>query len=255
MSNKILGMDVSRYQLQPDDIAAGRNIDWQKAWDAGIRWVAIRCTVGNYYYDPCFERFWNGAKSIGMKCSPYFVTAPLDTYGQRIRGKLQAQWAAEKFGERDYDFSPVLDAEIAKGGTEWTSAVNWEMMEYMRKYFGSGEVYTNAGFANSYLTASYWKNIDLFVASWYRDEPYLPNTWRGILGQPVRWQWTNKGIGKDYGCTSANVDLDYWLEPWDISPPPPVEPPVTEYPEVITLKIEGNFGTEKYSGSAKIKRQ
>lgn len=249
MSERILGMDVSRYQLQPDDIAAGRNINWEKAWNSGIRWVAIRFTVGNYYKDPCRERFWEGAKAVGMKCSPYFVSAPLDTFGQRISGQLQAQWAAEVFGERDYDFPPILDAEIERGDAEWIKAVQWEMMENMHHYFGDGEVYTNANFANEYLCADYWKNIGLFVASWYRDEPFVPWTWRNIKDQPVRWQFTNKGDGLDFGCTSSNVDLDYWLEPWEVVTSHPEPEPVVLPDEIeVNVKIDG----AKWSGIAKL---
>jgi GH25 family lysozyme M1 (1,4-beta-N-acetylmuramidase) len=253
MPNKILGMDVSRYQLQPDDIAAGKNIDWEKAWSAGVRWVAIRFTVGDYYKDPCRERFWSGAKAAGMKCAPYFVTMPVNTYRERIRGSEQARWAAQIFEERDLDFPPVLDAEIAGGGAEWTSAVNWEMHEHMVKRFGAAQVYTNAGFGNQYLYNSYWGKTDLFIANWGVEIPLLPNAWKGIKGQPVRWQYTNQGNGYKYGCTSRHVDLDWWLTEWETIEPPPVEPPVVIYPEELTGSISVSLGDKDYTQGLKLK--
>ncbi len=41
-------LDISKYQAP---------VDWDKMWDAGVRLVILRLTVGDYYKDTEFDNF------------------------------------------------------------------------------------------------------------------------------------------------------------------------------------------------------
>jgi GH25 family lysozyme M1 (1,4-beta-N-acetylmuramidase) len=104
----IIGADISRYQ----DIT-----DW-KALSKAISFVAIRCTVGDYYSDYKFEEYWDKSGEVGIPHTAYMVIAPADsTNVRKISAKAQMDYFFSKFGDREPDYPIILDAELSRTQT------------------------------------------------------------------------------------------------------------------------------------------
>jgi len=201
-------MDISRYQSSPENVEKKQTINWQRAWDAGIRAVAIRCTVGDYYVDPMFAVNWNGAVDQGMAVTVYHVIKPLQTY------KSQMEWLFKALGYRLTDFPIVLDCELTDGQKRATVT---NVIQFARGYIADKDrrlpiIYTRQSWWDcSVFNWSGWQECDLWLA-WYPwgETPTVPSSriprdWK----EWKFWQYSADGNGKggEYGCDSKDIDL------------------------------------------------
>ena len=72
-TGKTDGIDVSKYQTDP---IKGNTVDYHQCYQDGVKFAALRCTVGDYYADPYFAEFWEGFRAAGILVTPYIVVAP-----------------------------------------------------------------------------------------------------------------------------------------------------------------------------------
>ncbi len=194
------GIDVSRHQAE---------IDWQKVADAGILWAAMRCTIGDYYFDDKFEFNFDGAKAVGIIPFPYHVL-------RTDKGdEAQTNWFLEHLGGRK-TWMNVIDCEVVSGSskTQRGSVLNYTMRDIEAETHAMTIIYTNANFWNTYMPPSFggrqFKNSVLHVASYGVNDgkrppkppyPRLPDLWDDYGA----WQYTDRGR---VAGINANVDLD-----------------------------------------------
>ena len=111
---KTFGIDVSRYQ----DSSAGHNTtNYQQCFEDGVKFAAIRCTVGDYYTDPRFYENWDGFGAVGILRTPYIVVAPAWSAEWDYRKvTAQAHWDdfMRVFGDREPDLPIALDCELSR---------------------------------------------------------------------------------------------------------------------------------------------
>lgn len=92
-----MGMDVAKYQ---------GTIDWQKAYNAGVRFAFIKAGSKNGV-DPYFAENMRGAKAAGIKTGVYlysYATSVAEAYSEAV---LMISW----LDEYEIDFPVVYDVE------------------------------------------------------------------------------------------------------------------------------------------------
>ena len=101
-------IDVSRYQSTLDDDGnIIKHMNFEQAASQGIIATAIRCTVGDYYTDPCFADNWKNAGAAGLMRTAYHVITPADSYGRVISAEKQIDRFLSVFGNRQPEFEIV----------------------------------------------------------------------------------------------------------------------------------------------------
>ena len=214
----IEGVDVSKWQ---------GTMDWQKCRDAGARYAGIRCTVGDYYFDPEFERNWDGAKAAGLKVVPYHVVVPT------ISADKQMTFFIENFTTlRIPDFPYVLDCERVDGQNPRTiTAVTQNCVNFIADNWGEYPIiYTAQGYWNANIFDwSGWEKCPLWVANYTTaDKPAMPKDWDDWQ----MWQWSadGNGMGPTYGADGSQaIDLnrmkpEFWEKYSGDAPEPEPEP-------------------------------
>lgn len=97
-----LGVDVNRYEPLVDGAAAAR---------AGVKFVAVRVTVGDYYTDPTWLQSWQQAQAANIPVTGYHVLTPdRPAEGQvgRFLREVQGRAPTAPLGW-------VLDCELDRG--------------------------------------------------------------------------------------------------------------------------------------------
>lgn len=215
----INGLDISRWQ---------GDVDFERAWQAGVRFVMIKCSEGSSWIDPKFTDFYERAKSVGMAVGAYHWYRPLSA-------SAQMTIIQEAIGDRKLDFPLALDVEYHHNAKPDLYTSYLQQLVNKLSGFGGFEwpmIYTRASFWDSYvLSWSGWRQLPLWVAHWKTTKPTLPrdwNTWH-------IWQY-DVDVGENWGAESRQVDVDYWNEAFPfpgtvpVPEPPPPEPPPPEPP-------------------------
>jgi len=253
-------MDISMYQLLPSSVEQGKTINWQKAWDAGIRVVAIRATVGNWYTDPVFEPNWNGAKEIGMVTTAYHVIKPSHSF----QSQMDRFFSVLK--DKKADIPLVLDNELQDNKSKQViTNVIQKSAQYIADKDGRNPFnYTRQSWWDiNVLSWSKWNEYPLWVA-WYPYDPEYPTVPKERIPRDYTtytlWQFSADGNnqGSKYGCESKAVDLNKFNgtpEEFDVMfntnisngttppPPPPPPPSYTQEEKVDILWREaGKYG-------------
>lgn len=216
----IQGIDVSRYQNAPitdkdENIIGYKPLDYQKAYDAGVRWAAVRATVGNYYIDPTFKMNFEGYANLGIETHAYMVVMPRVTDNGV---KITAQQHVDKLHEAirllaldarlKAQTNYILDCEKSRG------ADKWEMTALIEEIISRSVmpiIYTRAWWWDTnVLRSEEWQRNRLHVANYKVDEPLLPKDW----DEWYAWQYSadGNGLGKQYGVASTSIDLNHVQE-------------------------------------------
>ena len=240
------GIDVSRYQGV---------IDWEQVAASGVKFAAIRATVGDYYTDPTFAANWAGAKAAGLLVTAYHVVKP----GCDINGQMDL--LNEATGGLQFDLPPVLDVELHDDSlpTMVGFTVRGCVDLLMERYPVRPIIYTARWFWNDYVRPlDLASDCPLWVAS-YSDtatEPYMPTGWDDWAW--TFWQYNNEGVvpGIVGDCdqnrfNGSCADFEEWrtsqliepeLDPPDEPDPPTVKPPFIPEPAepgpVVTRPIQ-----------------
>jgi MYXO-CTERM domain-containing protein len=100
--------------LQGVDTSSGQGtVDWSSAKSAGVDWVIMKATQGNYDDDSGFPLNWAPAKAAGVVRGAYHFFDPT------IDGVTQANYFLAAMGPLDAeDLSPMLDVECPTGPTD-----------------------------------------------------------------------------------------------------------------------------------------
>lgn len=220
MSNRALGLDVSRWQPV---------IDWAKVKAAGATYVFVKATQGTTGVDDKFAAHWAGAKAVGMWRGAYHFYQPT------VNAVEQAKKFMSRLGNDPGELPPVLDVEIAGVGPAALRDGCLAWLNEVEQQMGRRPiVYTRASFWNIYLrdikTTRYpdWTaNYPLWTAHYNTtvEQPMLPKGWNAW----TFWQFTESGAIDGYkGKTDQNwyngtvEDLQAWVEAGPAQPLAPV---------------------------------
>lgn len=232
----IQGVDISRYQ--------GDNIDFNKMYANGARFVGIRFSQGINYKDSMAQANYAKAKAAGLKVFPYHFTTmdnPVD----------QANWFKQCMGDLKFDFSPAMDVEFynppsqlygysneieplyefrydpplltnrLKAVTYLLTIPNESIVDTLGRQligfqgFQKPKIYTNVSSGNKVFKSKIMgTRYDLWVAHWsgptvQLTRPTLPNVWKAADKYEI-WQ---DGVidGYPWGLPQGDkIDHDVW---------------------------------------------
>lgn len=184
------GIDVSEWQ---------GDIDFSAVLNSGIEVAYIRSSVGEDYKDPFFERNYQGFKNAGIKVGFYhYVTAT--TVEEAIR---EAEYFVSVTENKSPDACLAMDYEYFYGlSDEAVNEISKAFLETVEEKSGRNAcVYSDA--YNAKNTFSGLTEYPLWIADYYRSEPYSTGQWETWAG----FQYTDKGRVPGI---SGNVDMDYF---------------------------------------------
>ena len=203
MTERTLGMDISKYQ---------KRVDFNKAKVAGAYFVFIKASQC-LYLDPYFVVNWENANNAGVLRGVYHY---LD-FKNKPSNKSANQWAIDQavfywgvVKNLKYSFPPVCDFEDSGGLSAGT--VRPAFKNFLDSFYSlSGircTIYSSPSFWTSFGSIDqYWLQYPLWWA-------HYTNRSNPTLSKPFTnwnfWQYTSKGDGPKYGCESPYVDLDYF---------------------------------------------
>ena len=189
------GIDVSGWQGV---------IDWDKA-RTKVVFAFIKATEG-VWVDRQFTRNWHEGYRVGVRRGAYlFYRANVDP-GQQARTMLDA--LAGDYGELPI----IVDLEDEEHASPWNTSqiagLRW-CLDLLEKFSGKTPIiYTRKYWFDPYIGNVTWAaRYPLWVANYTYDPavvPLMPASWKTW----AYYQWSNKGIGADYGVQSEMVDLD-----------------------------------------------
>ncbi|MBN1535190.1 MAG: hypothetical protein JW908_00555 [Anaerolineales bacterium] len=217
-------VDVSIYQtIVNEDGDIIRHIDWEKAYQRGVRVAVIRATIGNYRVDKACEYNFKACEALGILPTFYHVETP------EYSGKEQAQYFLDHIPGTPA-IPLVNDNELVRGCNpqKITACTQVIMMMVEDADKRPPFMYTSQGFWDMWVWSwSGWINYPLFVAwyPWFLDISYYkpfpvrrcPRDW--IVkenGKKVSkyslWQMSADGNGKgrEYGMWSGDIDLSHY---------------------------------------------
>jgi len=190
--NIINGIDVSEWQ---------GDIDFNAVKNSGIEIVYIRSGAGEDYKDPFFERNYQNAKNAGLKVGFYhYVTATdVDT---AVR---EAEFFVSLTENKSPDACLAMDFEYFYGLSDGAvNEISKAFLETVEERSGRRAcVYSDA--SNAKNTFSGLTEYPLWVADYYRSEPYSTGQWETWAG----FQYTDRGR---LSGISGNVDMDYFRQ-------------------------------------------
>lgn len=260
--SRIAKLEAILYPVVGVDISS-----WQGAinWDVlatKIYFVFIRAGRGNQDRDTSYSSYLKSAHDKGRGIGIYWYMK-INT-GTNWKNHLDT--IVPIYKDSDSQLPPVFDVEeTALSKTETTGWLQKAVMNFEDRAGVPAMIYTSAGFWNNNTYRNDWaKQLKLWTAHWTTaDAPLIPNDW-GAVANPrtwTFWQYSNKGVGNNYGVSSTSIDLDRYqyslaafntqfkmsltpLEP--VPPPPPPPPPLTDHEMVIAMwnygKTQGWWG-------------
>jgi lysozyme len=203
----VKGVDVSSWQI-PD------NLDYQAMVDQGYKYIAIRCTVGNYHSDIQFPIHWERAGDVGLMRMPYFVIAPADSNGRQISAAQHMTRFLDSFGDREAELPWVLDSELSRGQSKayitdlhiavvdsCFAQLNRYPTIYTRQSWWDLNVNANPRWSQCPLWAARYTNTDIggpWGDGWYKFRDW--QVWHF-------WQWTSHGRIPPY---TGDLDINRW---------------------------------------------
>jgi lysozyme len=247
MTEKVLGIDVSRWQ---DNNSTAQQMDFVKSYAAGARFVFIKSSQANYADEDLLYN-WKSAKAAGLLRAAYhFLTWDIDP-------KIQAQYAWSLIKSDPGELPPIVDFE-------WWSVIPsnaydklWNYVVEMEKLCGKKPIiYTGAFFWNAYGTqADVWKNYPLWIAS-YSDEAYMLDKVKDLTPWDnwLFWQFSSKGDGKKFGAESLDLDMNWFNGSLNdlyrfanisdpVPQPPPIEPPLPPITTDVRMMVVSDIVT------------
>jgi len=202
------GTDVSRYETP---------INFDLNQIRGLKFAAIRCTVGDYYTDPQFRNSWNEYKKRGFLVTGYLVTAPRDNTLMR---RISSHQHLDRFFNSVIGLKPdipwIMDSELTRGErNDYVTQLNHEVALGLSNDLQGNMpiIYTRQSWWDYYINAiPLWSQCDLWAARYsltltspWSDGHYIFRDWKTWKF----WQYTDKGDGIFYGFT-GDGDMDYF---------------------------------------------
>jgi GH25 family lysozyme M1 (1,4-beta-N-acetylmuramidase) len=180
-------------------------MNWAKCAAAGIKFAFIRSTIGASGLDNRFAENWAGAEAAGLLRGAYHLFRPdRDAIAQAEHFVA----TAAKLGE----LPPAVDLEHVPGAAIQPSYPEEVRLFLELRLAGTGRkpiIYTSPSFWQNPLGAPAWgSEYDLWQAQWTSAE--TPDEMAPWDGDWTFWQWTNEGLGTDYGAASTYIDLNHF---------------------------------------------
>lgn len=215
------GVDVSTYQ---------GDIDWNKMKSQGIDFAIIRCgyrgygSAGNMRSDARYKKNIVDAHNAGVKVGVYFFSQAI-TVNEGIEEAKYLISLIEPYKNMidlplvmDYehvspypdDYSRLRDAfrSGALNYTKGTQIVN-AFCDYVRGAGYEPMVYANKDdLSNQKVSGSAisQRGDKIWMARWN----YNPSNPPATDFKYQFWQYSNKGVGANYGVQSSDLDMDVW---------------------------------------------
>lgn len=197
----IKGCDISYWQ---------GNIDFNKMYKAGIRFVIIRAGFGTTI-DKNFVTYINGAIKAGLQVGVYwFIYAKSDAaarnnakkcieviapYKKCIKCGVHADW--------EYD----SDKNAGEMSSAKRSSIVRTFLSKLQEEEYEVSIYSNQDYIQSgKFTASLIAEFPLWFAKY--SQSMGKYACKGLGGHPYIWQHTSEGCGSVYGVSSKFLDLD-----------------------------------------------
>lgn len=197
MAERLLGIDVSRYQ---------GTVDWAKVKAAGCKYAFIKATEGRTWVDPMFARNWRELKEKGIPRGAYHfyrtdvpLQAQIDNFCKTV-GSLAPG-----------DLPPVLDVEVP---SQWTHLSAKQRVDLCNGWMKGVEeklgvkpiIYLSPSFATDVLrNDASLAPYPLWLAHYTaQPNPKVPGPWRTW----VFWQWSETGTID--GITDTKVDMNWF---------------------------------------------
>lgn len=199
----IHGIDVSKYQGK---------IDWQRVKSSGVRFVAVRASIGTVKADETFAENFDNARAAGLDVTFYHVVR------QDADARQQYDFLRKTAGTRWPDLPPVLDVELpAQGGVAEklvTLKRAVEMGEMIKQdYRAFPIIYTAAWWFDGVYTA--YKKTERALFDWVTARPLWiasytpqPRTLNAAPSIVAIWQYTSEGR---VDGINAQVDRDLFV--------------------------------------------
>lgn len=206
---RVLGIDTSRHQGK---------MNYEKAYQAGARFVIHRATVGDYYTDDKFDENYKRAVDAGfMVQGAYMVIAPADSAGRKISSGPHLNRFFDAVGDKKIN-SYVIDSELSRGQTKtYITALTSAIVNAMISMDKKPAAYTRQSWWDyNILSLPLWGKLDLFAARYI--SPTLSGPWGDGRYRFRDWQtwkfWQfsadGNGRGAEFGAESKDIDLDYY---------------------------------------------
>ena len=208
-----LGMDVSRYQtlLDINNSVIGP-IDFSKAKNQGVKYVAVRATVGDYYTDYALNSNYDGSKLQGLFTTFYHVVRP----DISIIGQINRFFDA--LAGRVGDLPLVLDCEVSADQSPFTitNIIRGCVLEIADRDGRRPLIYTRQSWFDLNVNPDPdIKACDLWAARYISG---LTSPWGDGYFKFRDWEnwkiWQHSadgnGLGSLFGVKSASVDLDWF---------------------------------------------
>ncbi|MBP1630895.1 MAG: glycoside hydrolase family 25 [Bacteroidetes bacterium] len=182
----ILGIDVSAHQ---------KDIDWDKVYDANVKFAFIKATEGESFVDKKFKTNLDGARKNDIFVGAYHF------FRFSKSGKIQAQNFIKTVPNEKLDFPPVLDVELygnflSSFNDEKVVSEIFIFLREIEKYFKVKPIiYTNSDTYKRYIKGNF-DDYDIWMSK-LCSEPTTKN-WRF-------WQYSHDGT---LTGISADVDLN-----------------------------------------------
>ena len=187
----VRGIDVSHFQ---------GTIPWDTLAKQ-IQFAFCKATEGETYVDPSFQENWSQIKTAGLFRGAYHF------YRSGDDPKAQATFFLQTLGTlASNDLPLVLDIE-SESLSQPTSHATLQQdlllfLEVLETQTGKKPIlYTNPSFANQYLTDTRFGNYPLWIASYQKNSPIVPDVWSNASW--YFWQKTDH-----YTADNELVDFD-----------------------------------------------
>jgi len=201
------GCDTSKYQT-PINAVTG--------WSRGLRFAALRVSIGDYYTDPTLRLHWDLYKAAGFLVTGYMVVAPADSYGRKISAAAHLSRFAHSVVGLKPDLPWVMDSELERGQTrQYITSITKDVALGLNTMQGRMPIcYTRQSWWDAWINPDpLWPQLDLWAARYaegltgpWSDGNYVFRDW----DKWTLWQYTSHGNGPFYGVTSLDLDLDWF---------------------------------------------
>ncbi len=205
-SNKVLGIDVSKYQP---------NINWKEVKESGVEFVIIRMGYRGYgsgkiVEDPYFRKHLQGAKAAGLKVGIYFFSQAVD----EKEAVEEASACLNAIAGQRLDYPIFFDSEYSTG-SKTGRADGLSKGERTACAIAFCETIRNGGYRPGVYASSSWFNHQLSYSA--LTGYTIWNAHYGVSSSPINchiWQYTGNGrVNGVYNSkgqlTAVDVNISY----------------------------------------------
>lgn len=197
----VKGTDISKWQGA---------VDFVKMKQIGTEFVIIRAGYGETE-DKMFTAYINAALMAGLAVGVYwFIYASDNTGAKKNAGKFEQIVRPYKdkitcgvWADWEYD----SDKRAGALTVAQRSSIVDKFCQIMATYGHEVGIYANKDYINNKFTAELIAKYPLWYAQYNTQMDAA--AYKGKNGKPYIWQYSSKGVGKDYGVNSECIDLDY----------------------------------------------